>query len=389
MSLTIERISTFEEFKKLEPIWNTFLEKTPADTVFLTYEFLSVWWEAFGKDKKMLVLLVKDSGKLLGIAPLMIEGGDVKFMRDVHSYYFDFIISEKNQEVLFAIFSYLEKNIEFDKLILEDVPLDSTNLGMIKSKKFKKSGFIFLKFNERVSPVIKIEEEWENYYGGIPKSRRKSIRNNLSKLSRIGNVRYCDIVNKELLPRLIKDFFLIERGSWKHTVGRSVTGDKQQMFFYKTLAERMQDKGQICLDFLFVDEKPASFVYDLVYKDKRYNLKTSFLEDYDGAGPGTYLAKEVVQNSFKKGLDCLDFLGVMDSRKKLFSNSERAAEYIYLYKSTIKNKVYVLFNQLVWKRLGRWEIIQKIKNKLLGKFPTEEKNREEFKKLQNERLNQD
>jgi hypothetical protein len=69
--LKVREISDFEEMKV---DWDALLEKSHVNTnIFLTWEWLSTWWNHFEKGRKPLTLLVEDEQKVLAIAPLMLS----------------------------------------------------------------------------------------------------------------------------------------------------------------------------------------------------------------------------------------------------------------------------------------------------------------------------
>ncbi len=69
--LTIEEITTQEDFIKLAPQWNLLLKESAADTIFLTWEWVSNWWNVYGEDKKLRIMAVRDDTKgLVAIAPM-------------------------------------------------------------------------------------------------------------------------------------------------------------------------------------------------------------------------------------------------------------------------------------------------------------------------------
>src|SRR5215207_1935799 len=83
IKINIGCIRDYEAFRKLEPEWNALLQQSQSNCIFLTWEWISTWWEIFGADFEMRVLTSHDpSGKLRGIAPLMIGREQASFARN-------------------------------------------------------------------------------------------------------------------------------------------------------------------------------------------------------------------------------------------------------------------------------------------------------------------
>src|SRR5438445_12305165 len=110
--MRIERISSELEFRALQQEWNAVLQKSPGNTVFLTWEWIASWWSAYGAGKQLLVLVARDpNGICLGIAPLYVErrgkaSRRVKFLGDgtFDSDYLDLIIVWGNEHAVVASF---------------------------------------------------------------------------------------------------------------------------------------------------------------------------------------------------------------------------------------------------------------------------------------------
>ena len=71
MTLNIEIVINEDEFAALAKEWNQLLEQSASNTLTLTYEWLSSWWEVFGEGRELYILLVRDGEELIGIAPML------------------------------------------------------------------------------------------------------------------------------------------------------------------------------------------------------------------------------------------------------------------------------------------------------------------------------
>src|SRR5664279_1174278 len=126
--LNVSAVTTYEEFLKLEPVWNTLLAESDSDMLFLTFEWLNNWWKEFGHCIEMLVLVIKDDNKdIVAIAPLIrknifLHGIPLKaisFMENYHSPRSGMIIADRNCKAVKAIMEFLRKNYRYDMLYLD------------------------------------------------------------------------------------------------------------------------------------------------------------------------------------------------------------------------------------------------------------------------------
>ena len=68
-SLRIRTVTTTDAFAALEPVWNPLLRNSASDTIFLTWEWVHTWWQAYNKGKELCVLVAEEDGVAIGIAP--------------------------------------------------------------------------------------------------------------------------------------------------------------------------------------------------------------------------------------------------------------------------------------------------------------------------------
>src|SRR5262245_50178593 len=70
--MDIQLVEDVQGFTALRLEWNDLLARSSADTIFLTWEWLSSWWECYaGPDDELHIILIRErAGELVGILPL-------------------------------------------------------------------------------------------------------------------------------------------------------------------------------------------------------------------------------------------------------------------------------------------------------------------------------
>src|ERR1051326_7574506 len=59
--------------------WDSLLQRTGTDNVYLTWQWQRAWWEAFGKGNPFLIV-VERQGRVVALAPLYVRSGMVYFI---------------------------------------------------------------------------------------------------------------------------------------------------------------------------------------------------------------------------------------------------------------------------------------------------------------------
>jgi CelD/BcsL family acetyltransferase involved in cellulose biosynthesis len=100
-AITIQVITEFVALRELGAEWRSLVARCDASSIFQTFEWNYAWWESFGDKHRLLVLLARADGCLVGIAPLMIaerrahglRRHSIEFIGTGVSDYLDFIVA--------------------------------------------------------------------------------------------------------------------------------------------------------------------------------------------------------------------------------------------------------------------------------------------------------
>jgi len=76
---SVEIVTSREELEFYAKEWNELLASSDADTIFLTWEWISTWLDSVYPDGELLVVFVRDNNaRLIGIAPFYLS--DIHFL---------------------------------------------------------------------------------------------------------------------------------------------------------------------------------------------------------------------------------------------------------------------------------------------------------------------
>ena len=187
------KVKEVDDFRALEDEWKYLLKNNMlGDNIFLTWEWLYIWWKHFGKGRRLLTLKVEDENEALAIAPLMLSEyrlpgfgrvRKIEFLGTHHSDYGNFIISKKENECLKLIIGYLKDNVDWDWIELKEVPEPS------KSQLFLETAFSDfsseLKMKKRVCelcPYVPLPNSFADLMKGLDGKTRKNLNYYLKRI---------------------------------------------------------------------------------------------------------------------------------------------------------------------------------------------------------------
>ena len=111
-----KKIVCFENIKDLQHSWNSIIKESKANNVFLTYEWLTCWLDAYAPDVKQFIICVKENESIIALAPLIIMPYEeviiplkrLQFIGSGSCDYMDFIILKDNEECINLLLNYIQ-----------------------------------------------------------------------------------------------------------------------------------------------------------------------------------------------------------------------------------------------------------------------------------------
>jgi hypothetical protein len=67
----VELVRDLPGFQKLQPEWNELLDRSPNNSITLTWEWLSTWWQVYGAGRELRIVAVYDDARLIGAASML------------------------------------------------------------------------------------------------------------------------------------------------------------------------------------------------------------------------------------------------------------------------------------------------------------------------------
>lgn len=343
---SVQKIDKFEEFLKLDDIWNEFLAKSEADYPFLTFEWISTWWKYFREKNKLFILLIRENGLLKAIAPLMLvkrSGINIlEFIGTSRSDYLNFIISKNiNRDEAIRLFLEFLKNkhSQWDILNLKDMQIKEPDNALFKDF----PGFSIVKMADTACPYLEIKSNWNDYLAGKSSKDRNNIKRWERVINKSGKVGILKVENGVPPKELLQQILGIEAKSWKVDAGNPrLLGEKATRFF-EDIFEKFNSNKWLELWFLSLDEKPITYMINFYYKNKIYFYNIAYDKDYAKSYPGVHLISVVLQDSFKRQVDEYDFLRGDESYKYFWTQTSRPLYQIVVYQRTLKSKLSFMF----------------------------------------------
>ncbi len=277
---SVVRVGGFEE---VIDEWEAILPSCSTNTVFVTPWWQETWWRHFGDDSGLRLLSLRDERSVLGIAPLMLSDGVLRFLGDSDLFdYHDFLVPKGNEAAFYdALFDYLPE-MEWHTIDLTSLPQGSFALEHV-SNRARSRGYAVEVQNEDMAPVLRLPSTWDEYLAGLSKKRRHELRRKLRRLEGAGvnSQAVCD--NPSTLPECMQDFFRLHRAS-RPDKAEFMTAERER--FFVDAAVELASRGQLKLTFLALDGVQVASCMSLDYGDSYLLYNSGYDPSYSELSVG-------------------------------------------------------------------------------------------------------
>jgi len=319
-------------FETLRGEWNTLLQQSATNTLFLTWEWQKAWWEAFGQGKDLRLITVRGAdGVLLAVLPLFLQetvvdlsapmpdisvehpvamaGGEAQ--QTAHlvggtevSDYLDIIApAEWNREAYAAILDALD-GLQWQILDLRCLPAHSPTVPAV-SELSTARGWSAQQAREDVCPVVELPGTWDEYLAGLNKKQRHELRRKMRRAEAEAHVEW-RWITADTLDDGLATFFRLHKGS---DPGKAEFMDRQMEGFFRAIAYAALDNGWLRLSELRFNGQPVASYLCFDYGTDRLVYNSGFdLSSYADLGPGIVSVGYMIQDAIAHGLKRFDFL---------------------------------------------------------------------------------
>ena len=300
-------------FDELKSEWNRLLARAPMNCIFYTWEWQSTWWDAY-QPGELLILVCREDGQLLGIAPLFVteseQGRSVQIIGCVDvTDYLDFIIDAARLQDVLTVFAdyFADHRAAFDLLDFCNIPQHSPTQSILPAL-LEMRGFDASVTQQEVCPIIELPQNWSGYLGSLDKKQRHEVRRKLRRIhGAAGPIDWYIVNGSHHLPQEIDQFMRLMAASdpQKEQFLQNVSNVK----FFKNIVPLAQKCGWLQMNFLTVGAERAAAYINFVYENRVlvYNSGLNH-QEYGQLSPGIVLLAYNIQYAIEQGYQIYDFL---------------------------------------------------------------------------------
>jgi CelD/BcsL family acetyltransferase involved in cellulose biosynthesis len=341
-------VQDYYSLAEISEAWDGLVRKSEFNDVFATFGFARAWWRAYGKSRKLQVVVVEDEfSRPHLIAPFYSEAsapGVWKLIGNFRADYNNLIHAAGDSESLLALFNWLKRQPGWHRLELNRIPghvavlrhfpraygPESSNLSKILSWLSVNSPLVYRRWHKQHPRIdrqalerLKSLLEQQNY------------RRQLKWLQRHGGFAYrCARDAGEcllLLPMLVK----LHIRNWEAKGQRSLFLDTENQAFYRYLIDELAPYNAIRMDVLELNGKMIAAHFGFVWDQRIYYYKSCYDPDHSGRRPGKILLAYIIRDAWDSEAMELDLLNGNEEYKMKYASDIRTTGSLRLYRSRL------------------------------------------------------
>ncbi|MFB0566037.1 MAG: GNAT family N-acetyltransferase [Candidatus Aminicenantaceae bacterium] len=329
--MEVERITTLEGLEEVREAWNELLYSSGQNCIFLTNEWFSSWWKCFSEDNSMKILIFRDErGRVIGIAPLMLNGRILKFIASQEvTDYCDFITAKEIRNEFFKKFlEYVKLNFsEIEKIELINIRHSSPTLAMLPELA---SGYelTFTCLENGVIPYITLPSSYEEYLSGLDKKDRHELRRKLRRTYSLREIKTLRITERRKLQVHAEDFILFHK---KSSPSKAKFWQRKGMTdFFSEIIDSFSLRGWVELNFLFCQGEIIAALLNFTYFNRVYFYNSAYNSNFAWYSPGLFLFDHSLRQAIKEQKKEVNFLRGDERYKYNFGADENSIFKIFL-----------------------------------------------------------
>jgi CelD/BcsL family acetyltransferase involved in cellulose biosynthesis len=338
---TFHVIRTIEDWDQLSGAWDKLMEST-APNVFQSYYFLRKWWQYFGNDNSLYIVVIYRDEELVGIAPMQIvKTAKMKvqlrklcFLGHRHLVYRPaFMLPKNDQSCLSELMAFLvSQPPEWDYAIFCEQELGSLPKGFLDSTSTDRRLLTRIVPDATV-PYLNIKGTWEEFLTSKSRNHRKDLKRITNKIRKLPDIEVCFYDKYPQLETGLEEYLLVERRSWKKDLEKfagAIIGSGDRLEFFKEIARHFGQSSQFFIWIIKTGGRPIAGSCGIMLGGVYYALYIAYDEKYQEYSPGRYADMLEIQHCFNSGYDRFEFMGGVIEPKLRWTDTYREPEALIL-----------------------------------------------------------
>jgi CelD/BcsL family acetyltransferase involved in cellulose biosynthesis len=311
-NLTIQQIQSIDRAYELRPECTALWERCPKATPFQTPEWQLAWWDAFGANKNLSLLSLRDqaTSRLVALFPAVIfpQQRKVMFIGTAVSDELDILAEPESAEAAaIAFLAYIQKQR----------PMQCEFAPLPESSPFRTGAKVL-----DVMPIVDLSRP-------LPANMRRNLRRSRRRAEKFGNLRF-ESASEENFDEMFAALIDLHSARWNRRNEPGVLAGDAVRKFQTQAARALFQRGISRLYALRIGGRIVAAVYALLSRGRMCSYIGGFDPELQQLSLGTltvgYAIEEARREQFSTRLRALQALLGSRGSLRVFTQADRVAD---------------------------------------------------------------
>jgi len=350
MSTTVlERVSSITAFEGLREEWTELLRDSPADCLFLTWEWCFAWWRHLAGARRLSLLTVHRQGRLIALAPLAVRPRSLRRLLPwpglellgtgiAGSDYLDLIVRRGHEREALAA---LADALVADNLVLELTQLPRAGSAAAElAARLGQRDWATSESPVNVCPFIALSgHSWASYLASLGSAHRYNFQRRLRNLTKQFDVCFeqvgCEAERRAALEVLVE----LHNRRWDQRGGSESFATGELRAFYDTVSRFGLERGWLRLFVLRLDGRPVAALHGYRYGATFSFYQAGFDPAFARHSVGLVTMGLAIKAAIEDGAGEYDLLHGAEPYKFQWANRSRDLGRIELFPSSAHGRL--------------------------------------------------
>ena len=347
--MLIELVDTRDGFERLRPEWTRLLQASAADSLFLTWEWLSTWWDHLAGDRRLFILTVRSGHELVAIAPFVRSAPRVASLLPVPtleflgtgtvgSDYLDIIVRRGFETVALE---QLEIYLVGQGIVLELAQLNSQRShAAALASLLTGRGWSRVRRPAGMCPFIHLNgHTWESYLGTLGSEHRYNFNRRFKQANKNFEFQFEQARSPEECRDALDQLIALHNLRWRGHGGSDAFHSADVVRFHHAMSQVALERQWLRLFVLKLDAAPVAALYGFLYQRVFYFYQSGYDPSYRKHSVGLLTMGLAIKSAIDEGAEEYDMLHGDESYKFHWAKDVRELEHLELYAPDMRPRV--------------------------------------------------
>jgi len=343
--IVVQFLTAAADFAEVAPEWNRLHEQCVTASVFNSWIWQYQWWQAYGGEQPLRLLVALEGGETVGVLALYIQtielmGAPVRLLRlvgsggDTHPDDLGPVIAPEREDEIARKLAEAALCIgDVDVIALSDIHPRSRFPAAVERAAAEFGCDSLATPCERIA-YVDLPTSWPDYLASLRSDHRRLIRHARQKAAAAHEVRFFVWDDAARIDQAVDRLVELHRARWQASGGSESFSSAQYIDFHRRIIKASFAREWLRLYCLELDGEIAAITYCYRFRNRVYLMQAGFDPAKAKANPGRVLLGYALEHAIAEGNFVFDFLRGEHRYKDQLATGHRTTKGVRVFRNT-------------------------------------------------------